>query len=957
MELDNIKLQTTWNDAAGSINNNFSKIKQAIAALVVEGGGLDEEQLLEYLVNNGYVTQEWINENGYIKEVTKKMIADSLGSKDNAGKFLMSTDGDVVWADVNAEQATPDWLAQEGEDGYIENKTHGLKNRMGVLVNNGDRVPLVHSNQTVFVFVDGEVKTLEGLKEGSTHVINYGPPTSISVQSNYIVLDDEFAYHATKPLHIFGSYRALSDLFIPNTIARVSDIKSPATPDWDAAQGAAGYIANRPFYATWYYKKDHFSVSASSPITLSSAVQIGATDFMSANVYHQGKRYVCQGSFAATSGILTFNIGSGKTISFEKYQSSLNIRTTDTSNVTIELIKTASNIVKLDEIYIPSTIARTKYVEEREVYLEGYAEELVNALEDDINGRGYLTSADIEGVDIVVDDKLSDTSTNPVQNKVITSELEDHDTRISDMESFFAEGAKLNLRINSNQSNDSVIAAVKATITYDDVTLQAGSGTIGLPPFKVITISFPDVQGYKTPEQLVFETGAVPISHTVTYETEVARITLSAYDGYSVIGSTIAIDGVSYVWNGATIEHKVPYGKTYEAEAITDIEGYIRPEETYTASQPIREIDIQYSAMVGSWIIINQTITDPAGMITGDVNGEHIRLIRQNSHRYLGKYTSNGTMTLCQLDDDDSNFYKDGSEANLDGGEGDVFVHIPKFFYAVSEKQTDVYKIGFYYGDTAPSNKWKEWSGNDLIGAFAIGGAYTPKDYPLNSFTGISLNNYDATLNGLVQKAERRGSGYMLLQWKQRRILSVLYYAQYGRTDWQNVIGYQPNLIDKKSGLSASMGMQDSTPEIASSVIQTFWGLEAFGRTEWVYKAMSVPTLEITDGETVRTYSDSFFSAMQTYYITKCHIDDNLDFAPRQDGSNGTETTGYCDWHKLGGVHEERYVCKCRGIIGLERVYYNEDEVVYGDLKRLAFRGTLVFENNSETFKSLTAIN
>lgn len=122
MELDNIKLQTTWNDAAGSINNNFSKIKQAIAALVVEGGGLDEEQLLEYLVDNGYVTQEWINENGYIKEVTKKMIADSLGSTGNAGKFLMSTDGDVVWTEVDAEQDTPDWDAAEGETGYVKNR-------------------------------------------------------------------------------------------------------------------------------------------------------------------------------------------------------------------------------------------------------------------------------------------------------------------------------------------------------------------------------------------------------------------------------------------------------------------------------------------------------------------------------------------------------------------------------------------------------------------------------------------------------------------------------------------------------------------------------------------------------------------------------------------------------------------------------------------------------------------
>lgn len=35
MELDIIKTDTTWNDAAASLNNNFSKVKQAIAM----GGG------------------------------------------------------------------------------------------------------------------------------------------------------------------------------------------------------------------------------------------------------------------------------------------------------------------------------------------------------------------------------------------------------------------------------------------------------------------------------------------------------------------------------------------------------------------------------------------------------------------------------------------------------------------------------------------------------------------------------------------------------------------------------------------------------------------------------------------------------------------------------------------------------------------------------------------------------
>lgn len=61
--------------------------------------------------------------------------------------------------------------------------------------------------------------------------------------------------------------------------------------------------------------------------------------------------------------------------------------------------------------------------------------------------------------------------------------------------------------------------------------------------------------------------------------------------------------------------------------------------------------------IVTSTIRLNMTITDPASMITGDVNGEAIQAIRSNSHRYLGKYTGNGQMTICQLDDSDSAEY------------------------------------------------------------------------------------------------------------------------------------------------------------------------------------------------------------------------------------------------------------------------------------------------------------
>lgn len=66
MTLDKIKTDTTWNDAAGSINSNFAKLVQALATL--GGGGLDEEKLADYLIRNGYATQEWVESQNYLTE-------------------------------------------------------------------------------------------------------------------------------------------------------------------------------------------------------------------------------------------------------------------------------------------------------------------------------------------------------------------------------------------------------------------------------------------------------------------------------------------------------------------------------------------------------------------------------------------------------------------------------------------------------------------------------------------------------------------------------------------------------------------------------------------------------------------------------------------------------------------------------------------------------------------------
>lgn len=225
--------------------------------------------------------------------------------------------------------------------------------------------------------------------------------------------------------------------------------------------------------------------------------------------------------------------------------------------------------------------------------------------------------------------------------------------------------------------------------------------------------------------------------------------------------------------------------------------------------------------MIGSWITLNQTITDPATMLSGDINGEHIQLIRNNSHRYLGKYTADGTMTVCQLDDTNSTLYSDGSAATLTGTEGDVFMKLPKFYYMAKESLADVWSIGFYYGESAPSSDWKEWDGNDLIGAYE---AYKSSG-KLYSCSGVWPST-TSTSSNFKSDASAKGNGFSLVKWKHHNIMAFLYYAMYGNMNSQAIIGAGLN-GHTTTGRTDALGMEDTVANgNGDDSPINFWGLE-----------------------------------------------------------------------------------------------------------------------------------
>lgn len=528
--------------------------------------------------------------------------------------------------------------------------------------------------------------------------------------------------------------------------------------------------------------------------------------------------------------------------------------------------------------------------------------------------------------------------------------------RIVNIDKFFEEGAKLNLTISSNQANDSIIGAVKATISYDGNSVEMGSGVIGLPVFTDITITFPKVEGYKTPSPLTFTTGAIPIVYSVVYETEVVILNLSAWDGASVIGQVITINGTSYTWEGTTIYHKVPYGVEYEVMA-SYIEGYIAPNEKNTASIPNRAINMLYAAMDGSWITIDQTISDPESMISGDVNGEHIQLIRNNSHRYACKYTSEGTMTICQLDDNDSNFYKDGSTALLNGDDGEIFMKLPKFYYYAIEKRQDIWDIGFCFSDSKPSSKWKEWDGNELIGVYEAG--YI-NDVP-KSISGAGVGGRKISTIEYKALVHSKGVGYSMVKLKHHNIMCFLSFAMFGKTNIKTIIGSGRGSSGGTSGFSDNMGMNDTIAGGNGDNAHTnFWGLESwFGNvSETMGDVSSVNnTYVVTDGEYSHEYPIP--ETYGSYYINKLVIGEDLCALPLQ--LKATSTNGYCSQCILYNAGPNATVCRggSANNIGSANISRSVDwEATTNYItSRIAFHGNIIIENDSKKFKSLTAIN
>lgn len=528
---------------------------------------------------------------------------------------------------------------------------------------------------------------------------------------------------------------------------------------------------------------------------------------------------------------------------------------------------------------------------------------------------------------------------------------------------------------SSNQGTDSTIAAVSPSIKIGDAAAVTYSAPVQVAPDTQVVVTWPDVTGYKTPTQQTFtKSGTTDETKSGEYQTEILTISI-AKDGGDGNLSTVSINVTHGQASLGTLTQasptmKIPYGVNYKLTPSA-LDGYSTPAAVTKdwADTTAKSLVFTYEevTMLTGYIILDQTSADPTTKVIDESGHTYasyqrpavIDAIRAASHCYVGTFANN-KMTLKQLDDTDGTKYADGTSAATDiASTGkDVFMRLPFFFTRVSQYATDKIKIEFAFDPNQTvtttaqpdGSGWKQWGGNDLIGKYEA--------YETNNMT-YSKSGVDSTGNvsqaNMKSHARARGTGFTLVKWRHQNLMAILFYAYYGHTNCQTLIGSGARAYNGSSrytGLKNSLGMTDTTSANGNTGNIVFWGLENWWgcKYEWVDNVViNNHTWTITeDDNTTRTIQSSAMASGNDAWIypSKFIIGDDLDVIAAAGQSGGSDSQGYCDaqyYTSSSSRVVRRSNSRASAYGGVACVVAGNDSsnTDAGSGSRLAFKGTI----------------
>lgn len=304
-------------------------------------------------------------------------------------------------------------------------------------------------------------------------------------------------------------------------------------------------------------------------------------------------------------------------------------------------------------------------------------------------------------------------------------------------------------------------------------------------------------------------------------------------------------------------------------------------------------------------IHIDQTQTDPAKMITGDVQGETITAIREGSDCFVMK-PEGDSWGLYRLSKTSRTQYADGTDASADIKQYDVMMRLPEFWYRGTEGD----QVDIYFKTTQPSDpeNWVHWDGNVLIGCYksnydSING--------LKSISGVDISSNISHAN-FKAYAEARGTGFQLVDWEMHCVMAVLFYAWYGNTNAQTVFDTGFLVKAEITGTTDPLGMTDGIAGSGNLKSVNFWGLEDWwlGYYEFMYDTITTETSILVYNPNTKEFDRDVelnYRGVGYKFVSKMKFGKYLDCIATE--VNGDQNSGYCDpqaWGRNSGYPTRR---------------------------------------------------
>lgn len=405
----------------------------------------------------------------------------------------------------------------------------------------------------------------------------------------------------------------------------------------------------------------------------------------------------------------------------------------------------------------------------------------------------------------------------------------------------------------------------------------------------------------------------------------------------------VMVDGEYFV---TTISGKFEQAKQYNYNLVIGKDTVEFTEGTIT---DWIEIDIEgvesYLTPNYSYIQFKRNESNTKNITCVDDNGVIESLLAQ-FRRCLMKTDGKGNATICYLDNNNSNYYADGTPASLDGSEGDVMVYFPEYWYKYENIDDDY----FCYHISESEQEGYVYVEASLVGAYKV---YN-KSAILYSISGVTPSY--ATRALLTTYASNRGTGFQLIDFEQHCTIAMMLYAKYSDRSIQSYLGTGGAGNSTTTGTTNSIGNADTSNE--SSGYVNGLGLEGVygGMAEWlsgIYanygRVWVIENPSNNDSYSITAYNGSYIGEM----------------------SLESGTTGYFDMVPTGGVAEENasnYYSSSYGTstssgnmyraTGSYASYVNVSTIIssssggssYGT--RLAFRGTILKLTNAAIFKA-----